>query len=189
MENGKKLTDNEVRDFYDLMEARDRQELAAVISCNQKTERFGLVLSEEKAGELVQARNTSLKKHRRVEFGKGILEELIFAFCDSEYISQERYAETLMQLQEVFYEFKNESGDKLTDEELITFMREQFDTVCEGDVEYLAGTCLTVFSSAVRAGYRGYEKTGGHNEYEKFDEVKRWDKDLYMEVLKELFWG
>lgn len=189
MGNSKEIKGDGVQDFYELMKVRDKQELAAIVSCNEKTERFGLVLSEEKAGELVQARNTSLKKHRRVEFGKGILEELIFAFCDSEYISQDRYAETLMQLQEIFYEFKNESGDKLTDDELITFMREQFDSVCEGDLDYLAGTCLTIFSSAVRAGYRGYEKTGGHNEFEKFDEVKRWDKDLYLEVLREQCWS
>ena len=43
------------------MKVRDKQELAAVISCNEKTERFGLVLSEEKAGELVPVSYTHLE--------------------------------------------------------------------------------------------------------------------------------
>ena len=41
---------------------------------------------------------------------------------------------------------------------------------------------------AVRAGYRGYRKSGGHSEYSLFDEEPRWDKELYMKVLRELAW-
>jgi hypothetical protein len=53
----------------------------------------------------------------------------------------------------------------------------------------LEGTCLERFATAIRAGYEGYQKSGGHNEYEKFDEEPRWDKDLYLEVLKDLCWS
>ena len=35
-------------------------------------------LTEEDAHELVLCRNASLKKYRRVEFGEGILDKLIF---------------------------------------------------------------------------------------------------------------
>lgn len=98
------------------------------------------------------------------------------------------YADTLKELQDIFYLFKNESKDKLTDDELFTFMREQFDDVCAGDTTYLADTCLERFAQAIRAGYTGYIETQGYNEYEQFSEEQRWDRELYMQVLKELFW-
>lgn len=94
----------------------------------------------------------------------------------------------IITLQEIFYEFKNESEDNLTDDELLSFMKEQFEDVCSGDVDYLEGTCLEIFTKAIRAGYEGYKKTGGYGEYGQFDEVPRWDKEMYFEVLKELFW-
>lgn len=177
------------KNIFELLQlTKSMNELTTLIACNDKTERFGLALTEEEAGELMSGRNESLKKFKRVEFGNGILDKLIFEFCDSQYIGQDNYVETLGRLQDIFYEFKNESEDKLSDDELLTFMREQFEEVCFGDLEYLEGTCLAVFSDAVRAGYDGYKKSGGHNEYQKFDEVVRWDKDVYLEVLKELFW-
>ncbi|MGB8456025.1 MAG: DUF6323 family protein [Anaerocolumna sp.] len=173
--------------MFELMQMKKQEnEIAALISCNEKTGQFGLVLTNEEARELVIGRNESLKKNERVEFGSGILEKLIFSFCDSQYINQESYAETLTELQDIFYMFKNEANDNLTDDELMTFMKEQFESVCTGDIDYLADTCLERFAQAVRAGYTGYMGTGGHNEYGKFDQEQRWDKALYLQVLTEL---
>lgn len=56
----------------------------------------------------------------------GILKKLILAFCDSPYITQNSYAGILAQLQEIFYYFKNESLERLTDEELLGAMRRFF---------------------------------------------------------------
>ncbi len=67
-------------------------------------------------------------------------------------------------------------------------MKEQFEEKCFGDLDYLEGTCLLIFSQAVRAGYRGYKASEGRGEYEQFDEVSRWDYELYLETLKELLW-
>jgi len=178
------------KNIFDLMQSKKSQdELAVLVSCNKMTEKFGLSLTKEDAQELVVRRNDSLRKYQRVEFGNGILDKLICTFCDSQYINQDNYLRTLEQLQDIFYEFKNEAEDKLTDDELLTFMSEQFESVCFGDIEYLESTCLERFAAAVRAGYDGYKKTGGHNEYEKVDEESRWDKELYLEVVRELFWG
>ena len=177
-------------EFFELMQEEKKQnELATIISVNEKTQHFGLALSRQNAEELMACRNESLKKYQRVEFGKGILDKLIFTFCDSQYIYQDNYLDTLRQLQDIFYEFKNAAEDKITDEELLTFMREQFESVCYGDTEYLENTCLARFAKAIRAGYEGYKGTGGQGEYEKFDEEPRWDSELYLEVLKEQFWG
>jgi len=174
--------------FQLILEEKKKQELANILTCNEKSSQFGLTLTEHDAQELMVCRNESLKRYQRAEFGTGILEKLIDTFCDSQYIHQSNYTETLEQLQDIFYEFKNEALDLLTDDELLTFMKEQFEGVCSGDLEYLEGTCLDKFAEAVRGGYRGYQGTGGAGEYQQFDLVMRWDKNVYLEILKELFW-
>ena len=159
--------------FYLLQEQKKQREIVSLISCNDKTRQYGLSLSQEEATQLVVSRNDSLKKYQRVELGAGILDKLVYAFCDSQYIDQDNYLETLEQLQDIFYEFKNISLDKLTDDELLTFMREQFDEVCFGDLDYLEGTCLDRFGTAVRSGYTGYRKTGGQGDYANLSEEQR----------------
>ena len=76
--------------------------------------------------------------------------------------------------------------DEITDEELLHFMREQFDTVCYGDLDYLEETCLEVFAQAVRAGYQGHRLGGGTGVFGQFDLVTRWDRQLYLDTLQEL---
>ncbi|MGC4018047.1 MAG: DUF6323 family protein [Muricomes sp.] len=174
--------------FQFLERVKQKEELSVLSSLNQKTEKFGLSLKEKEMTELMECRNQSLKAHGRVEFGDGILDKVIYVFCDSQYINQQNYFETLVRLQDIFYEFKNAALDLMTDDEIFAFMREQFETVCAGDLDYLEGTCMENFTAAVRAGYEGYKESGGTGEYAQFDEVPRWDKELYMQVLKELFW-
>ncbi|MGN0400123.1 MAG: DUF6323 family protein [Blautia sp.] len=42
----------------------------------------------------------------------------------------------------VVHAYKNEMEDEITDEELLNFMREQFDEICRGDLEYLEVSML-----------------------------------------------
>ena len=166
-----------------------KEEMERLLSCTIQTGKvYGLTLSQKDVLELTAKRDESLRKYHRVEFGRGMLDQLVYTFCDSRYISQEDYGEVLGRLQDIFYRFKNEAMDRLTDEELLTFMKEQFENVCFGDLEYLEGTCLERFCRALRAGYEGYQKSGGKEEYSQFDEEKRWDYELYHQTLKELFW-
>ena len=162
--------------------------LKQVQETNQYTEKMGLRLSEEDTELLLAEKNQILKTEQRVEFGQTILPKLIYTFYDSSFLSQSNYVETLIRLQEIFYLFKNEMLDEITDDELIHFMKEQFETVCFGDLDYLEGTCLDIFAQAIRAGYKGHQKTQGYGEFEKFDIVQRWDKELYLEALRELCW-
>ena len=128
----------------------EKNEMAAVLDTNQYTERFGLVLSEKEAELLVQERFENLKEQQRVEFGKGVLDKLIYAFCDSAYIYQDNYVDTIARLQEIFYLYKNESMDELTDDELITYMKETFENECQGSLDYLEDTCLEMFARDIR---------------------------------------
>ena len=162
--------------------------LKQVQGTNQYTEKFGLALSKKDTGLLLAEKNKTLKAERRIEFRQSILPQIIYAFCDSSFISQDNYVDTLIRLQEIFYLYKNEMQDEITDDELIHFMKEQFETVCYGDLDYLEGTCLDIFAQAIRAGYSGYQKTQGYGEFEKFDIVQRWDNELYLETLRELCW-
>lgn len=166
----------------------ERTQIQKVMESNQYTEQYGLTLSEQDAEILAQERKSTLIEQKRVEFGESILPRIIYEFCDSAFISQSNYVESLTRLQEIFFLYKNEMLDEISDEELLNFMKEQFETVCFGDFDYLEGTCLDVFAQAVRAGYRGYQQTGGRGEYAEFDEVLRWDRELYLEVLRDLCW-
>ena len=176
------------KDLLALLQNQQNQ-LGKVLETNKETEHFGLALTRQDAELIVQERKNSLKEQRRIEFGEGIVTKIIYEFCDSDFIDQNNYVDTIIRLQEIFYLFKNEMQDEITDDELLHFMKEQFEQICFGDLDYLEGTCLANFAQAIRAGYGGYQETDGFGEYAKFDEVKRWDYDLYFETLKELCWG
>ena len=167
---------------------QQQNQLEKVMRTNQKTERFHLSLTEQDAKVILEERKNSLSEQKRIEFGEGIATKIIYEFCDSDYIDQSNYVETIVRLQEIFYQYKNEMQDEITDDELLHLMKEQFETICFGDFDYLESTCLANFAQAIRAGYDGYKGTGGYGEYSKFDDVKRWDYELYLETLKELCW-
>ena len=107
--------------------------------CNAYSGRFGLTLRENEIAELVESRAEALRAAGRIEFGGGILPKLIRAICDSPFIEQENYADVLAELQEIFYHFKNETRDRLTDDELIKLMVRVFNGRAQGSAEYLAG--------------------------------------------------
>lgn len=133
-----------------LWQISESSQLVKLAATNQYTNQFGLTLSEEEALILVQERRDILKEQQRVEFGEGILPKLIFAFCDSAYIYQENYVEVIGRLQEIFYLYKNESMDEVTDDELISYMKERFEGECMGSLDYLEDTCLEEFARNIR---------------------------------------
>lgn len=178
-----------------IMAEQQKQEISKIVSCNEETLKYGLALTEEDVRQLMVSRKDTLKENRRVEFGDGILPQIIDAFCDSDYMMQDNYKETLMQLQDIFYLYKNESMDELTDEELLDFMRTQFDEVCFGDLDYLQGTSLERFARAVRNGwlYEMWQKPrdeyscrDDNRDFEKFSEEVRWDYEIYEQKLDDL---
>jgi hypothetical protein len=84
----------------------------------------------------------------------------------------------------------------MTDNELLGFMRKQFEEVCFGDVEYLRNTCLERYARAVRAEQKSqmqsrlrdeYSLRDTENEYSKLSEETRWDYEVYKMKLEDLF--
>jgi hypothetical protein len=129
-----------------------RQTVDAIVKCNDFTIRHGLILTPQQALELVETRAVALSENGRVEFGTGILDKIIREFCDSPYITMQNYMETLHELIEMFYYFKNETQDSISDDELIAFMSRSFDNVCHGSLELLSGRELPELAGNLRAG-------------------------------------
>lgn len=120
----------------------ERQVTDHILQCNKATEKYGLILTEHQALSLAQTRTTSLKENRRIEFGTGIVDKIIMAFCDSPYLSQENYEDTLHELISLFYELKNLTEDRVSDRDLMEFMKQAFDNGCRGSLELLSGEAM-----------------------------------------------
>lgn len=131
----------------------EKQAVEAIMKCNDLTSRFGLTLSRADVAELVRTRTNALKSSGRVEFGGGVIDKMIKEFCDSQYISMDNYAETLKELIELFYYYKNETLDLMSDDELIRFMKDSFDGKCQGSLELLSGRELANMARSLRYGY------------------------------------
>lgn len=109
-----------------------------IIELNKITEKYGLNLTKEQAIDLVNNRNNALKEVGRIELNGGMLEKLIYEFCDSPYLYKEEYLNTLEELTNIFYEYREEFDGKLTDDQIIKYMKNKFDTTCNGSLELLA---------------------------------------------------
>lgn len=129
-------------------------QLAAVsrtlASCNPALERHGISLSAADIRALAASRTDALVASGRVEFGSGILEDLVLAFAGSPYVAQETFAETIIGLQDLFYEVRNETLDQVPDDDLIAQMRSLFDEFAGGDLDYLAEALLEGLGRRVR---------------------------------------
>lgn len=146
----------EEKRLFELMMGSEKNQLEQIIKCNEFTQKFGLSLSSKEGLELLKNKNASLKGQERVEFGEGILTKIIFTFCDSPFIYQDNYVEMIEGLTEIFYIYKNESMDELTDDELLEYMKVCFDGKCQGDLDYLEGTCLEDFCRKIRGKGLGF---------------------------------
>lgn len=127
-----------------------------IIQCNEVTREYGLKLSDKDVKEIIDTRNIALQKSGRIEFNGQIINKIITAFCDSPYISQYNYGETINELVEIFYNYKNETLDYISDNELIEIMKENFDNYCQGSLEILEGKVLYKISENIRYGVKDY---------------------------------
>lgn len=127
----------------------ERQLRGKLRECNALSARFGLSLSEQSIAVLSQARTETLVQTGRVEFGASVLPDIVEAFCDSPYLMQDEYEATLAGLMEAFYVFKNETRDRIADDELLERMRDCYDAY-EGSVDAVSGmTAEALFAGTI----------------------------------------
>jgi hypothetical protein len=146
----------------------------AIRECNEYTSRFGLMLSEQEIGQLIEHRKLTLERYGRIEFGKGILQKIIMEFADSAYMNQQDYMDTLMQLQECFYYFKGEGMEELSDDDLIKIMKLYFEDICQGSVELLQSTMLENYCRDIRYGAKYYQDFNGYED--DYTDFLDWDE-------------
>ena len=130
----------------------EQQVTDKILACNQDTSQYGLVLTPQQAIALAHTRTSSLMDAKRIEFNGGIIDKLIRAFCDSPYLSKENYEDTLHELIGMFYDFKNDTWDAVTDDELISFMKKAFNGRCRGSLELLSSEALPQLSKHIHSG-------------------------------------
>lgn len=142
-----------------LQVASARDEL---VSCNEATATYGLSLTEEQMLGLVERRHEALRATGRVEFGRGALRDIVAAFRDSPYLLQETYVETLADVQDAFYRYKEEAETcgGISDDELIAALRTAFDERVHGAVDALEGVKLAELRAQVAGRLAGeYDET------------------------------
>lgn len=171
--------------------AAAREDLAV---CNAATAQYGLQLTEEQMQGLAARRGEALRATGRVEFGRGILRELIVGFGDSPYLTQENYEETIADLQDVFYRRKedSEAGETLADDDLIEALRDAFDHEAAGSVEALSGLSVaTLRARAERSRAGDYDDKTQHEAFEEeeaHDGAEEHVRDEFSRVLDDERW-
>ncbi len=135
-----------------------RQQTAeSLLACNEATAAVGLSLTPQQALALADTHARALRTTGRLEFGESAARRLILAFCGSPYLTCENYEATLHELIELFYAFKNETADRLSDEELIACMKDAFDGTCHGSTAFLAGDILPTLAKRLNERYASPE--------------------------------
>ncbi len=136
-----------------LLNAKDIALAEALAEKTQKNEN-AITLSKEQSMRLVKSRTESLKNTGRVEFHstQSALSLIDDAFCDSPYVTQETYEEILHELIALFFEFKNETFDRVNDAELIAFMKDAFNDTCAGSTELLGSVALDALAIHIHKG-------------------------------------
>ena len=135
-----------------MLRMSEQYQIEQIIKANEFSKEYGLTLTKEEATVLAQCGRSTLKTERRVEFGDSIMPKLIRAFADSSFINKDNYADILARLQDIFYLYKNESMDMVSDDDLISIMKNAYERESGGDLQYLEGTALEAFARKVRAG-------------------------------------
>lgn len=141
--------------FLQEMEKENQQKQRnEIYAYNETSKQFGVALTKEEILEVCLYENEVLKENKRFSFDGGIIKKIMESFCDSAYLYQDNYKEMICELVRIFYLYKNESMDLLPDGELIEFMKNAFETTCQGDLDYLEGTVLDAY-------VRSYKEHGG----------------------------
>jgi len=124
--------------------------LGDVLACNEESKKYGLTLSVADAQAVIEARNQSISHNGRVELGIEAVKKMIAVFCQSPYINQDDYAETINELVDIFYSMKNETEDRIGDDELISIMYKCYNGSCKGSLDLLRNREMAIFAKYFR---------------------------------------
>lgn len=127
-----------MNEIFELSNLSLNSEKNKLIECNKFLNEYGLSLSMKDIDSIVERRTLALKNNKRIELDGGIIDKVIREFFDSPYISNDNFIETITEIIELFYYYKNETNDSISDDDLLKLMRKYFDDFAHGDLDYLS---------------------------------------------------
>ena len=136
--------------FDSMNKVLEEIQINEILEINEESKKYGLILTAEEVKEIMEVRNRVLKSCGRVELGIEVTKKFIQKFSTSSFINQEEYMFALNELHEVFYYMKNETEDRIGDDELIDIIKNFFDNFCRGSLELLKGRELETFARNFR---------------------------------------
>lgn len=126
--------------------------LNEIIELNEIIFKKGLYLSELDAQELMETKLTTLNNLGRIEINQEIVCEIICEFYDSPYIDKYNYLLEFKELIRVFYYYQSILWTKLTDEQILKYLKECFDGEAAGNIELLYEPCLNNLIEKIESG-------------------------------------
>jgi hypothetical protein len=121
-----------------------------IVEMNEETAKYRLTLTVEEAKEIIEIRNHILESYGRIEIDTIVTKKFIQRFYTSPLINQEDYATIINELHEIYYYLKNETEDKIGDDELIDLITGFFNNSCGGSIELLRGREMEIYSRNIR---------------------------------------
>lgn len=141
------------------------EQINKILNLNEETILYGLKLKKEDIMQIIEVRNQVVTGYGRIELGTDVINKLIKSFYNCPFIEQDDYMLTIMELQEVFYYMKNETEDRISDDELIEILKDFFENYCRGSIELLQGREIESFARNQRIIYQQSDFFSGRNEF------------------------
>ncbi|MDB0438676.1 hypothetical protein C4R89_03860 [Clostridioides difficile] len=98
-----------------------------LLETNKESKYYGLVLSKADVKDIITSRNDTLKGYGRIELDIKVTKQLIENIYTSQFTNMDDYLETINDMQEIFYYLKNETDDKICDDEIIEILDELYE--------------------------------------------------------------
>lgn len=136
-----------------ILYVNDQENINNLINMNEIPKDKKLVLSKKEILMLIENKNNTLKDIGRIEIGKSIIDDIVYAFYDSEYIDSDNYFETINEIISIFYMCQDKFSDYLIDDEIIKCLRNSFDEL-GGSLELISSISFDKLNTRIIYGKR-----------------------------------
>ncbi len=136
-----------------ILYVNDQENINNLINMNEIPKDKKLVLSKKEILMLIENKNNTLKDIGRIEIGKSIIDDIVYAFYDSEYIDSDNYFETINEIISIFYMCQDKFSDYLIDDEIIKYLRNSFDEL-GGSLELISSISFDKLNTRIIYGER-----------------------------------
>ncbi|MBE6638251.1 MAG: hypothetical protein E7616_02180 [Ruminococcaceae bacterium] len=129
-----------------------------LLKTNERTEKYGLVLTEAQAMELALTFQTSLSENRIIEVGCKGVSKLLEAFAASCYVDNSNFADIVNEMTEAFYHIKRQAPLEINDNAVIAAMVDFFDNISHGSIELFFGRDMEILIRYIQEGKHNWEE-------------------------------